>query len=668
TCNVNGKTTGFFSRSFSRALPEGAYTITKTLSLSDSAQNFYRDVFLKNDTCKTFEDFYNESFQVLVSQSNCNITCGACDAAIGKDFNTFRANFIAQTNMKGPLSDSLINALKAGYKEARANCDRICNVYNNDGLEATRGIMGAMLHDVSPTGGQYANPVNKDDDIKDDDIYNIFNPSPTWTQVFPSQGAGFENPQSYEWNAGGLPDPNFKDEFGQNDNPVYDPESTVSREQQFSNQFKSSWAQQLLPHHPEYCKLRITMEQLPAAYAFEAKLNSLTTWNSMINATASKGAYISNLLGNDPFFTVAGSAYRVPMQNKLTNFTPLQSKATPSCKAINMGFATLWQLAQSSVFCRNKSTTDCQNNEQAKCLLATPGTPSLDTAAECSQDWDLVWQFYRTSYITERNKFITQYLNSQCPDVTGRQLTDAGHTPRFVDYNNISSVGGADNPDLKPFFDQLAAGDNGSVATGHKLLEDQFDSTCRGYATSWLAQLSQCNLLDARWKNQNDKTTDSIWLVARLMDVCKNGSDESHYLGSSSINPANLVKTIYKLSDFPAVIQAFFIDRGLSTTPTDECNPYLITIPEPYDKQQPLTDMVVITKPTDCECTQINKIHTEFTNAAYAGTFSDYMQQRYQVTITDSALITLMSLCDGSYQCAFLPTPITLPAAFQCYN
>ncbi|MEO9023275.1 MAG: RHS repeat-associated core domain-containing protein [Ginsengibacter sp.] len=663
TCNVNGKTSGFFSRSFTKNLPEGAYTITKTLSLSDSAQNFYRDVFLKNDTCKKLEDFYNESSQVLLSQSNCNITCDACESAIGKNFDAFKANFVVQTGMQEPFSDSLINALNAAYKEARANCDRICNVYNSDGLEAIRGIMGAMLHDVSPNGGQYANLANVDE-------YSTFNQYPSWEQVFPSlgMGAGFENPLSYEWNNGGDPYPHFKNELGINDDPVYDPESKLSPEEIFSNQFKTSWAQQLLPHHPEYCKLKITMEQLPAAYAFEAKLNSLTTWSSMINATTTKGAYVSDILNNDPFFTGAGSAFRRDMETKLTNFTPLQSNKTDICAAFNMGFASLWQLAQSSVFCRNKRTEDCQNSEQTQCLITTPGMPSVNPATGCAQDWDLVWQFYRTTYLTERNKLITQYLNSQCSGVTNKKLMDAGHTPRFVDYNNISGIGSSNDAGIHGFFDQVATGDKGSVATGHNLLNAQYDTVCRGYATSWITQLSQCGLLDARWQIQATKTADSTWIVDRLRDVCQNGSDEDHYLGSASINPANLSKTKFGFSDFPAVIQAFFTNNGISATPSAGCNPYLITIPAPYDKQQPLTDMVVITKPTDCECTQITKIYTEFTNAAYGGTFSDYMQQRYQVTISDSALITLMSLCDGSYQCVFLPQPITLPAAFRCNN
>jgi len=661
TCNSNGKTSGFFTRSFIKNLPEGAYTITKTLSLSDSAQNIYRDVFFKNDTCKKFEDFYNESYQVLASQSNCNITCGACDSAIGKDFATFKDNFIAQTKMREPFSDSLVNALKAAYKEARTNCDRICNVYNSDGLEATRSIMGEMLRDVSPADGQYANISNVDD-------YSIFNATPAWSQVFTLQGAGFEDPQSYEWNSEGVPDPHYKNELGINDNPVYNPESTLSREEQFSDQFKTSWALQLLPHHPEYCKLKVTMEQSPSAYAFGAKLNSLTTWSSMVNATTAPGQLIINILANDPFFTGAGSAYSGLMQNRLDNFMPLSSPGTVTCQPFDAGvFATLWQLAQSSVFCRNKNTGGCQNSEQTQCLLATPVVPSVNPAIGCAQDWDLVWQFYRTTYLTERNKFIAQYLNTQCP-VKNEALLAAGHTPRFVDYNNISGIGNSDNADIQGFFDQLAAGDAASVNTGHNLLADQYDSTCRGYASSWIAQLSQCNLLSERWQIQATKSADSSWLVDRLRDVCKNGADENHYFGSSGINPANLSKTTFNFSDFPAVIHAFFIDRGINTTPTAECNPYLITIPQPYEKQQRLVDMVVITKPTDCECTQIGKIHAEYTNAAYGGTFSDYMHQRYQVAISDSALNTLMSLCDGSYQCIFLPKPVTLPAAFQCAN
>ncbi len=398
------------------------------------------------------------------------------------------------------------------------------------------------------------------------------------------------------------------------------------------------------------------MEQLPATYAFEAKLNSLDTWLSLVNATSTPGQYITNLLSNDPFFTEPGSAYRLLMQRKLDEFMKLQSKETATCStSVDLGVATLWQIAQSSVFCRNKNKDGCENSEESQCLINSPGTPDINPATGCAQDWDMVWKFYRGAYLTERNKFISQYLNGSCP-VTSENLITSGYTPRFVDFNDPTGIGHVDNPELQHFLDQIAAGDNSSVTTGEGLLAAQFDTTCRGYASVWISQLSACDLLFERWNDQVTKTADSTWLVSRLMEVCKNGSDLSHYLGSSSVIPGNVTESGF--SDFPQVIQLFLRDKLGITNATDECNPYLITIPAPYDKQQPLTEMVVITKPTDCECTQINKVFSEYSNASYGGSFSEYMLQRYQVTISDSALNYLKGLCDGSYTCVFLPEAI----------
>ncbi|MDQ2753195.1 MAG: hypothetical protein M3R72_09250, partial [Bacteroidota bacterium] len=457
-CNTNGKSTGYFNNLFSVTLPEGAYSITKTLSLSDSAQTIYRDVFTNNDTCKKFIDFYNEAYQVLQTKSNCAITCSACDSAIGHNLAGFIANFVLQDSLQLPLSDSMVTALTAAYNNARANCDRICNYVVDDGMENIRNIQQLMLLDVSPTGGQYANPDSTA-------MYNIF------------YSAAYQNPISHVWNSGQTTnDVVFKNEIGQ----TFPIPASV---QDFTTKFQSSWAQQLLPHHPEYCKLQTTMEQLPSTYRFEADLNKLNTWSDMIAATPTSGQYVTNIVDNDPFFSntggnAPGSAYYTAMKNSITNYAHLVSGG------IDRGYASLWQIAQSTVFCRNSDTMGGINSAQSQCLLNTPVTPSINPTTGCANDWDMIWKNFRSLYLSKRQEFISKYLKDQCPGINNNSIILQGKTPRFVDFSNNNGMSDIDAGGLNTFFNQLGNSDPASTQTAHSLLQSQYDSTCTGYANT----------------------------------------------------------------------------------------------------------------------------------------------------------------------------------------
>lgn len=668
-CNTAnpGKTSGFFNKTFAVWMPEGSYTVTKVLSMSDSAQRIYRDsVYVKNDTCKKFTDFYNEIYQVLVAQSNCAITCPSCDSAIGHDLAGFRVNFVQQTGIPEPLSDSLVRAVTIAYNNARANCDRICNGVDDDGLEAVRGIRRVMLLDVSP-GGQYADPGNTSG------TYDIFNTGATWPEVFSRPRPAYMQPVNYSWNAGTPSGSDYLDAFGQ---PVLQDYSGGPLA--FTDRFQTAWAEQLLPHHPEYVKLKTVMEKLPATYHFEADLNKLNTWSSMVAATVTPGQYITNMVDNDPFFhlttgTAPGSAFYTAMSNKINQYVHLVygPGTTPGCSntvPVDEGYATLWQLAQSSVFCRNASAAGCENSDQSNCLRATVPVPSAYPATGCATDWDMVWKNFRTIYLSERKKMVAQYLDNQLNVITATVLSVQHYTPRFTDIINTTGTLGTDAGDLTTFFNQLGNGDLTANTTGTDLLNAQYDSTCRGYANTWIMQLSQCDLLSTRWQNQSVKDNDSTWLVERLRDICEHGSDQDHFLGSASINPTMPNTTTYGFSDFPSVIQAFFQNNGIIPPVTANCNPYLITTPKPYDKQPALVNTAVVTKPTECECNQINNLFFQYTQQGYPGTFSNFLENNYQTYISQGALDTLRQLCNGTYQCAFLPTPISLPPVLQCHS
>ncbi|MBK7883798.1 MAG: hypothetical protein IPJ81_08350 [Chitinophagaceae bacterium] len=321
---------------------------------------------------------------------------------------------------------------------------------------------------------------------------------------------------------------------------------------------------------------------------------------------------------------------------------------------------SMWQLAQSSVFCRNLSDVGCAASPQNQCLLNTPKLPSANING-CNTDWDMAWKNFRSLYLTERKKIISQYLLDACSQKNDDVIKDEKYQLRFIDYNNIDyNKLDDDNNDLNTFFDQLGKGDELAINTAKELAAEQYDATCKGYADSWIAQLEQCPSIGAISKD------DSTWLVTRLVQICTTGSDENHYLGSSSIKPGddpiNDKGNLY--TQFPDVIKLFLQNKGIAIEAL--CHPYLITAPAPYDKQAAVTDQQVITKPDSCQCDRLSNLEAERVKAAYAGNLSTYLQFKYGTSITQGAIDTLFALCTGQYECIFLPAPIVLPPVLQC--
>ncbi len=664
-CNEGGNTTGFFNKYFEISLPEGTYTVTKNLSLSDSAQSVYRDVFIKKDTCKTFQDFYDTEYQVLLAKSNCAITCTSCTTAIGNDFNAFKLKFIQQTGMAEPLEADIIVQLQAAYKDALANCTRICDLENgvDDGMEAIRGIKQTMLLDVTPPFGQYAK-YSKVEDLLGT-RFNILKST---------------NPNNYTLSTG-VPSP-YKNEYGVGEK--FD--VSLLNPEQFSDQFKTSWADEAVKYHPEYAKLQTIEQKLPAAYKFEADLLKIAKLRDAINA-----GYISTntLIAADPFFNgniVGGATYANGTDGMIAKMNVYKSITSnkPGCSTIQVISPSMWQIAQSTVFCRNVSSAGICDTAQSDCIMQQPLSPVLNSAAACSADSNFVWQTYRSLYLTERKKLIAKYIastpnndqaikdyNASLPAIEAEKKLKL----RIINFNDNNGTGDLDAGDLQSFFDDLAAGNNSAKDKADGLAKAQYKTTCLGYTDMWLAQLAQCPAIAARWESSAAiKSADSIWLTTRLVKICEYGSDQYHYLGASSIDPLRLGEYITtgggssSLKDFPAVITQYLSTFVIPAVPVDEvCHPYLISSPQPFSKQASVTNQLIITKPTDCECARLTTLKNEYTQRGIGfATFSAYLKSRYGTTITQGALDTLTNLCNGTYSCIFLPAPIVLPPVLQC--
>ncbi len=638
-CNEDGKAAHGFSKHFELTLPEGTYTVTKTLSLSDSAQMVYRDVFIANDTCKKFIDFYNEEYQVLLSKSNCNLTCESCKAAMGATFAVFRSKFVTESGMQEPLPADIVTQLEAAYADGIANCQRICNGNVDDGMDIVRNTEQLMLMDMTPPNGQYAKPEDANK------LYNIFGGT--------INNEIYRNPKNYT--VGSAPVPGkYLNEFGLPEDP--DPSKLGKGE--FTEKFQPSWAEQLLPYHPEFCKLKATKETLSSAYHFEATLNKTNTW--LESKTAQFTTVVSsviNIINKDSFFMGPGSGLRSTMLAKLNAYDTVSSK--PACvPGYTLSFS-MWQIAQASVLCRNLAGSDCDaGSDQNQCLISTPTLPPTTPSTGCLTDWDMMWKNFRSLYLSERRKLISTYLESVCQPAPDLVL----YQKRFVDLNS-NTMPGVDDGDLTGLFNEINSGNNDNAVTiGHGLMTAMADSACRGYANSWIAQLEECPAVGTI------SSEDSTWLVTKLVAMCKLGADENHMLGSGSIKPGdpamNVGDTLYK--EFPDIVKMYLKKKGIIPPLTELCHPYLITSPKPYDKQPVLTPEYVVAKPTECECQRLQQLKFDYANEGFTGTFRQWLAYRHGTVLSQGIIDTLTTLCDGTYPCNFLVTPIKIPPILQC--
>jgi hypothetical protein len=90
------------SESFSVTLPEGSYTITKELSISQSGKQYYRDnIYLPNNLKTTFDDIYNQQYQLVQQQlGDCN-TNGDIEKSDYDDVNEIADRMYAQVTGDG---------------------------------------------------------------------------------------------------------------------------------------------------------------------------------------------------------------------------------------------------------------------------------------------------------------------------------------------------------------------------------------------------------------------------------------------------------------------------------------------------------------------------------------------------------------------------------------
>lgn len=597
-------------------LTEGTYLVTKKLTISKFAADYYRDsVFLKKNTCKTKEQFIQEQLDSIRAQTQCELTCAACTTNLGT-WTSYRHKYMLESGY--PFSDTAMHRNEAwsAYQEEMENCNELCG---NTGLD--EDIRHTMLADMSPPSGQYA-------DTSLIDPVSIYSTDPVSGYI------RFQNPGLIYLDENGKKDSVRTIVNGEeklvppNELPIYE----------FIDNFKSSWAETLLPYHPEYCYLT-KYEQFKASHLWDRRFLSVETFKAakdsgFINPISSTTYPLYNAGFNQDPLSTSGATYYDEVNNVTVDaWDALHAWMTNYRSNPNSGSGgniNIWQMA---AFTANRQNA----------ILTNPHP--FDTTLLCKGEIDMAWKSFRELYYKEKLKLLYKLQKHECGNNPSDDLfvIMKKHTLRFrdpsFDYTNSTYTNASDEAAAKQRIK-----DSLSVS---------YVNNCKAYAEQWLLQLTQCP--------QYDTANIRAEALPHLINVCIKGSDEWHPYGSSSISP----DSSYTFNSFQDVMNWYNANHNVNDTA--QCNAYIITNPPAYGKQGSFADKPFWSKPDSCDCATIINLYNNYTaNQSSYTSFSNYLFRKHGTVITNGALDTLRNLCNGTITCNFLTAPIMLPPAMHC--
>ena len=652
--------------SFTDTLLPGSYVITKRLSVDQNTYVYYRDtVYMPNNTCSSLTTFLNAQRQIIsVANSQCAPTCVACMESLGT-WSVFWANFIVQAGLSPSDTAAYKQEALTAYQTALSACSALCG----DSASADVDIENAMLQDVTPPYGQYADTLVKN--LAGD--YNLFH-------IPPANGSGdtiavFQLPQITYVDADGNPDSVYLESSGIKVIP-----NLLSRDQFIAN-FQPSWAYGLLPYHPEYGKLKAYQGQ-HLSNLWDRKMEAIDHFSEAycrgyLNPTGNSGYILMNskIPSRDSTLDPFGqenNTFLSDLNAQLSIYLQGNSGKNPPI--------SMWGLACALVKCQSSNQACIDAYAQA----ATAPNTLFDTTQWCQGDLDQAWKNFRQLYLTMKQSLMDNlviapitktkgsvysgYDNLGWPgnrDVpTQQQLFQDSLHAEFNDAS-LTAKGGLTTQQGLTVYAQAGGGSSSAVTAAQTAAQYSLDTfyshNANAVAQQWALQLSPCNY-------SSSDVQDTI--LPRLTALSQMATDAQHPTGASSLpagetyTPAG---TTYRFTSFQDILNAYNTAHHITTSTA--CNAELINIPAPYNSAPSYGYVSVTSRPTDCECTQITRQYQiyQLTQQGDAS-FSAYLQRTQQITMSESDLDQLLSMCNNSTNstCLNVTTPILLPPAFQC--
>ncbi len=592
-----------------KVLDPGSYSIRKTLTLSESSLQKYKELFLQpgKGICKTEQEIIDSVYSVLLSTSNCNApftpACTTCLNELGT-FANFRTNYLASVGNPSPVPAVLEAEIQTAFNAAVQNCNSICNTTS----QLTASKRQLMLADMMPYGGQYATqaaptPLVPGSGTAMFQKYNIFQ-----TTYNGSIQPYYQKPED----ANGQPD-FYRDELGNIDLQIHPGGANTLlnslNPDGFANIFVNNWAEALLPYHPEYPRLLYAEGTLAPANVY----NWINTFNNTTTyAAATTGGYImiSNATITDPFYTIAPSTYKTDMATWVS-----------SNYSNNL---SLWQIARGQMRCQNDPNKQaCFNNSLNPSGQPAKVPPFLGFSSP--DDQNQLWQNFRNLYASARDNQVNKFIKEFVPLTDDQNLINQGYQLRFgtneqtaQQYNwqwYPTTPGG-----IPPVLPPANAGTT-------------YQGRCSSYITQWRTALQQCEALNSLSPTVKEQVLTEI--ANGMVGVCTRGSDAANPYGSSTVAPAQVSGTLP--NSFEQVITQVFASYSIATNNSYYCNPYVIEFPKPYGKGPKFTNEITIVVDS-CACSHFDSLKVKVTAANYnplvLASINTYLQVNNMDTLT----------------------------------
>jgi RHS repeat-associated protein len=340
----------------------GDYSVQYSLAVSERAWAYYDSVHLaQNTNIRPFNSFLLEKLN-NADFKGCFSDCATCIADLGTktDFinNKIKPLFIQADSIEftatfdtwaGQLYDSLL-----------ANCNAIQAGCNTGSPCDEEKLM--LLDDVKP-GGQYS-PYDPATYLPTELTINIMYNYRHNVIYYNEDGS----PGTIEYNG-----------------VVYPANSTSIPWKDFIENFQDSWAEALLPYHPEYCFYQWCLYgSNPTSKAFDNEVTDLDD-DAVATTKGYFGSSYLTLLWSDPFFlTGEGSPWYMEMYDSLTNFSG-------TIPGYNGAVLNIKQYIDFELYCEEAGVT------QPSCTVPAPG-------AACRSPY-VEWQLYKEYYLNLKTIF-----------------------------------------------------------------------------------------------------------------------------------------------------------------------------------------------------------------------------------------------------------------------
>jgi RHS repeat-associated protein len=556
--------------SVSLSLNKGSYLISKILVVNEASVDFYAKQYMTaaEGTCfKSYLQLYNEF--MATQTDNCFDDCQGCLNYYGTlaAFTTKQYNIEKWTGITTAESTALTLQIQNRYTKVIADCKKYYCAEEEVPFNCDHEKW-MLMQDLMPTQRNAVDAANIKNqpgqylwyEIDATGVYTF----PGWDNLLNTDArptgipstivvTGLANGENNYRNAGII----YRDANGKADKVLvqgkyYTPQELGPKD--FIKNFKPSWAEALLPLHPEYkyyehCLKRISTNQFDRDLMITntktegdlfrtkyliTKSPITDTYSDFINDFVNKDPAFTNNLGNSIYSSIFSAAKDVLLAKCSTIVMINSTDANIKCvKNI---------LEQSVIAARGINTT---NKASIESFLAAN---SFGSGTDDEDDFE--WMMFKTLYLQYRNQIVYDireevmkkdkwyhgYLGYNDEHVHSSYFPTSGISSTNATYYNAGSVYLEEYNMRYPPLSVVASpvdvtGDAVDILASAKnkindLQNTWGDDACKSYAKTWLAQFDQ-NCKDLYTLTIAQKTE----LVDSLVSVCKSGISLSHPMG-----------------------------------------------------------------------------------------------------------------------------------------